>query len=282
MKAVSFAVKTATQQPASVILEMRRRVSGSQRGFACIREHWRAIVFAVFCFFTQISWAAGEAAVVASLTGTVSAQGTDGSMRVLAANSPLWPGDLIQTEKDSGVNIRFTDGGRVALRPNSRFLIEAYRHETLKPEDDSAVFQLVKGGMRTVTGLVGKRGKQDSYQNKTVTAVIGIRGTDYVLLLCAENDPACTSLIIPPSMRSSDGQPPPGLYLSTFEGKINAANNAGDKDFAAGQSGYIRDFDTLPRELEEEPGLLKEFLGFYGMLNFMNPIDASPEACMLK
>lgn len=242
----------------------------------------RTILLLLVWACSQSVWAIGEIAAVVSLTGTVSVHGADGTMRVLAAGSALWPGDVIQTEKDSGVNLKFTDGGKVALRASSRFMIESYRHDLFRPEDDNAIFRLIKGGMRTLTGLIGKRSKQDAYQNKTSTATIGIRGTDYALLLCGEADPACTSLIVPHAMMTGDGKPPPGLYLSVFAGKINAANNAGDRDFAAGQSGYVRDIGTLPRELEEEPGLAREFMGFHGLFDLANPLDASPEACLVQ
>jgi hypothetical protein len=242
----------------------------------------KAALILLFWAVTQLAWAAGKTVTVDSLTGTVSVQGADGTVRVIAQGASLQPGDILQTEQDSAVNLRFPDGGKIALRANSRFMIEDYRYDLLKPQEDSAIFRLLKGGMRTLTGLIGKRGNRDAYQNKTPTATIGIRGTDYALLLCAEADPACTNLVLPKYLLAGDGKPPSGLYLSVFEGVINAANNAGNKEFAAGKSGYVRDFNTLPVELEAEPGLAKEFMGFHGLFDLMSPLDASPEACLVK
>lgn len=241
----------------------------------------RAVLILLVWTFARFAWAV-EVAAVAELTGTVSAKGADGAVRVLAQGSKLDPGDVVQTEKESAVNLKFSDGGKVALRANSRFMIETYRYDLSKPEEDNLVFRLLKGGLRTVTGLIGKRSTQDAYQNKTPTATIGIRGTDYALLLCAEADPACQNLELPKDMRGSDGKPPPGLYLSVFEGKINAANNAGAVDFVVRQSGYVRDFDTLPHELEQVPGLDREFMGFHGFFDFVSPLDANPEACLVN
>ena len=49
---------------------------------------------------------------------------------------------------------------------------------------------MVKGGLRTVTGLIGKR-KPNSFQVDTPIASIGIRGTDFIARICADNE--CSS-----------------------------------------------------------------------------------------
>jgi hypothetical protein len=50
------------------------------------------------------------------------------------------------------------------------------------------VLRLLKGGFRTVTGLIGKRGNTDAYKLRAGTATIGIRGTDFSSRLCATKD----------------------------------------------------------------------------------------------
>lgn len=240
-------------------------------------------IFVLLCWaIGQLAWAADEAATLLNLTGTVSAQGADGKVRLLAAGSPLWTGDIVMTEKDSAANLSFSDGAKLALRASSRFMIENYRYDTTKPDDENAFFRLLKGGLRTVTGLIGKGGKRDNYRVSSVTGTIGIRGTEYALLLCAESDETCANLVVPPALRDTDGKPHAGLYLSVFKGAINASNKGGSRDFVAGKSGYVKDIDTAPIELPEDPGLANEFLGFHGLMSLMNPIDANPEACLLK
>ena len=46
-----------------------------------------------------------------------------------------------------------------------------------------AFFSLLKGGFRTVSGLIGKINHED-YSVATPVATIGIRGTDYLTVLC--------------------------------------------------------------------------------------------------
>lgn len=229
----------------------------------------------------HLAWATGEAGTVERLLGTVSAQTADGKLRIISQGSKFWPGEIILTEANSAANLRFADGAKLALRANSRLVVARYDYSFLKPEDDNIAMRLLKGGMRSVTGAVGKRSPA-SYRNQTLVATVGIRGTDYALLMCTEGDGACTQLKLPATLKTPDGQSPPGLYLSVFEGAINAANNAGSKDYATGNHGYVRDINTLPIALDESPGLTTEFLGFHGIFDLNNPWDANPQACLVK
>lgn len=45
---------------------------------------------------------------------------------MLAKQSRLFSGDIVLTEKDGAINLRFNDGGKIGLRTNTRFAIEAY------------------------------------------------------------------------------------------------------------------------------------------------------------
>jgi hypothetical protein len=219
-------------------------------------------VLAIF-MLTQTAWAASQAAVVLTVSGTVSAQSADGKMRTLAKDSKIDAGDIVTTQKSSAARLRFTDGSTVTLRPNSRLVIEQYRFDENNPNADSAVLNLVKGGLRTVTGLVGKRGNRDAYLTKTPAANIGIRGTDFALLLCEVGDETCSLAFkqelldaIPGRVK---GEIPAGLYLAVFDGMIVVFNRAGEKTFPAVSAGFVADFDTMPIELSGDPGLIHLF-----------------------
>lgn len=111
-----------------------------------------------------------------------------GGKRVIAAQgTALDQGDTVYTEKDSEARLRFSDGGQIALRPNSALNIQAYRFSEPEPEKDSLVMSLLKGGLRNVTGLIGKRGNQHAYRMNAVVATIGIRGTDFIVRLCEDD-----------------------------------------------------------------------------------------------
>ena len=232
--------------------------------------------------WVHLAWGAEQAAVVVSLVGTVSAQGPDGKLRVLAKDSVLMPGEIVLTEKGSSARLRFADDSMVTLRPASRLMIEKFSFDESKPASDNLVLNLVKGGMRAISGAVGKRGNRDAYQAKTNAATIGIRGTDYALMLCTDEDDTCRGLNVPTEFRASHSSLPAGLYLAEFEGMINVSNKAGSKDFPEGKVGYVRDDQTPPQELSEDPGLAREFPALGNLPGTLTPFGGTAGACLVR
>ena len=130
--------------------------------------------------------AADEAAGnVRYMVGTLVAQKGDGTLRVLRPKSEVRPGELLVTGEKSYAQVTMKDGSKMTLRPNSNLKIEAFQFKQNAPKADNAVYRLLKGGFRTVTGLIGKRGNPDAYRLRAAGATIGIRGTDFTSRLCA-------------------------------------------------------------------------------------------------
>ncbi len=117
---------------------------------------------------------AGE---ITHLSGPVFAVKADGTQRALSVTSQVESGDTLVTADKTYARVKFTDEGEVTLRPGSQMKIEAYSFDRNAAEKDGALFGLVKGAMRAITGLIGKRGRQEAYRLNTTTATIGIRGT---------------------------------------------------------------------------------------------------------
>jgi len=125
---------------------------------------------------------------IKSITVIVTLKTAEGKNRFIAEGSKLFVGDTITTEKESTAVLTFVDTSQVALRPSTRFVVADFQFKPEAPSQDSAQFKLVKGGLRTLTGLVGKRGNQDAYRLQSETATIGIRGTDFTARLCKGGD----------------------------------------------------------------------------------------------
>ncbi len=125
------------------------------------------------------------AARVQAATGVLSVERASRAPALLSAGEEVNPGDVVRTERDSSARLRFTDGTEVALRPGSQIAIEGYEYDEQKPSADNFAMRLIKGGMRTVTGLLGKRNPK-SFGLRVATATVGIRGTDFVVRLCEE------------------------------------------------------------------------------------------------
>ena len=202
------------------------------------------LTFVGLGLISAATWA--NTGTVSQLSGTLSVQKADGSVRILSQKSEIRSGDTINTQKDSYAQIKFADGGMITLKPNTSVKIESFRFKQEEPEQDSFLFGLVKGGLRAVTGLVGKRGNQDAYQLGTATATIGIRGTSYGADDCLTT--TCPKPYTDENLEAS-------VYVSVTDGEIVATNTAGSQNFQAGQFGAISDRNSRARFLSTDPGL---------------------------
>ncbi len=144
---------------------------------------------AVLMLFTTATQAAGEAAGhIGNMSGALVVQRVDGTVSVVGPKSEVYAGDMLITAKNSYAQVEMNDGTRMTLRPNSNLRIEEYQFKKEAPQSDNIVLRLLKGGFRTVTGLIGKRGNADAYKLRAATSTIGIRGTDFSTRLCATKD----------------------------------------------------------------------------------------------
>jgi hypothetical protein len=191
--------------------------------------------------------AAAEAGRVLVAVGDVSALRA-GKPIALAAGAAIESGDTLRTGATSNAQVRMTDGSIVALRPQTEFRLDEYRFAGKADGSEKGFFSLVKGGFRTITGAIGK-GDHENYKVTTATAVIGVRGTDYTLVQCAQD---CSN---PDGSKAKDG-----LYGSVTDGRINAANQGGGKDFARGEAFFVADAHTAPQGIVVPPGFLSDKL----------------------
>ena len=148
------------------------------------------------------------AGTVTLLNGEAQALGAGGASHSLAKGDGVFEGDTIQTGAASYLLVRFTDQGSVLLRPNSRFQVERYQYSGAAATAaaapaaapvpvrtvsgaESSFFRLLKGGLRAVSGLIA-HANYDNYRMSTPVATMGIRGTDYELVMCdgpCQSDP---------------------------------------------------------------------------------------------
>lgn len=188
----------------------------------------------------------GTAGQVTHLSGVISAKGADGGSRLLAIKSDVQAGDTLTTEADTYARIKFADGAEVVLRPGTQLKIEAFSFDKSVPQTDNMLLSMLKGGLRAVTGLLGKRSRE-KVGLVTPTATIGIRGTHFGLLFC-NNDCA--------SVATTSGTPPEnGLHVDVASGEISVSNSAGSANIAAGQFGFVKDASTLPALVPPQQGI---------------------------
>ena len=169
----------------------------------------------------------------------------------LAKGDAVLSSDAVITAAAARAQLTMSDGARIAIRPDSRIVIDEYvfaaaapAGTTVSSSDDSSVISLVKGGFRTITGAIGKDNPQN-YEVRTAVGVLGIRGTNFAVLLCG-------------SCNSAPGVPPgtvvpQGLYIMVDEGRIVFRNEVDNIEVAAGEFAFIP-FDTRqPTLLDATP-----------------------------
>lgn len=229
------------------------------------------LAFGMMALLSSVAWA--EAGRVRYLVGTLSVQKADGTVRILSQQSAVETGDVLATEKDSYAQINFADGSQATLRPNSKLKIEEFRFKEGEPAADSLVMRLVKGGLRTVTGLIGKRGNQDAYRIETTTATIGIRGSSGDTLECTGGCPGTT----PGSDRLK-----PGAYHTTYVGVYVMSNQQGQQTVGVGQFGFAEP-GKPPALLPADPGLNLRDMPFTLGSGVRGPPGADgPSGCVVQ
>jgi len=236
------------------------------------------LMLAVLMGFGAASAQAAAAAKVSLVTGVAKA-----GERSLHKGDPVNAGETITVGNNSYLSLAFADGGRVLLRPNTTFEVEAYDYPAVAssaaapaseaavdaaspvtaetapaPGSGKAFFKLVRGGFRAISGLIGKKDHQE-YLVRTTVATIGIRGTDYVAEICSGQDCAGPYLEV-------DGDLSEALQVGVNEGAIEVTNEQGVFPVDQGQFGLA----TKDGKFFVLPLTPMSFL--------MNPIP-DPESC---
>jgi hypothetical protein len=192
---------------------------------------------------------------MARLAGEASATDKRGTARDLKVGSPIYEGEVIETRARSHAVLVFADEGRVTLQPETRFAVERFRYAAARPEEGSSLVRLLKGGMRVLTGLIGKRHPQ-GYQVQTVTATIGIRGTGFDAFCTG----SCTSS--PGSLQPTPSSPKGGgLFVNTWQDEVVVQNAAGSQTVGVGQTVHVASADEPPLFLPEVPEFMRDAPG---------------------
>lgn len=111
-----------------------------------------------------------------TVTGTVSAATGSAAQRVVRQGDTLRAGDVVATGPNSSAVLRFDDGQIAVLGANSRMMIQAFEYNA-PAKTGNIVLNLLSGGMRAITGLIGKA-NPTKVTYKAGNYTIGIRGTD--------------------------------------------------------------------------------------------------------
>jgi hypothetical protein len=154
----------------------------------------------------------------------------------------LEQGDALKTGSQAWALLAMVDGASVTIRPDTEMRLEAYRYvPDGNPGDNTASWSLLKGALRSITGLIGKS-NPPGYQVKTPTATIGIRGTDH--------EPA----YYPPPAPGEKADQPPGTYDKVNSGESVLRSPQGTIPVRKGQTAFANvGSRTKPQILARPP-----------------------------
>jgi hypothetical protein len=240
----------------------------------------KALLLLVLWCSCTLALAAQVAGTVVQLSGPLMARKASGAVKILSLKSEVESGDTLVTEKNTYALVRFIDNSEMTLKPSTTMKIDNYAFDNAKPDGDAANFSLVKGGLRSVTGLLGKRNKE-KFELKTPSATIGIRGTTFIAeYVPPDEERAMASLqawlnastaalgdsVMPIaplqlaqlSVPKPPSSPPllmPGLYVHVIDGLIHVTNPAGTSNFSPGQFGFTPNPTTPPVIIPRNPAM---------------------------
>ena len=138
-----------------------------------------AIVFSVLCAVLVLNPATAIAASgqFTYVAGSVFIE-SNGRRVPAVRGSEVNPGDIIVAGADGMAQLSMIDQAKLSLRSNSQLRIDSYQRNP--GDQDGAVLSLLRGTMRSFTGLL-TAANRDKYQMKTRVATVGIRGSGNIL-----------------------------------------------------------------------------------------------------
>ncbi|MBL8378827.1 MAG: FecR domain-containing protein [Burkholderiales bacterium] len=163
------------------------------------------------------------------VSGEATLRSAAGVSRPATRGSAINSGDSIETAQGR-VQLRMVDGAYISLQPQTLLRVEDYQMAGSTAAEERGFLGLLRGGLRTVTGSIG-RINRGGYRLTTPTATVGIRGTAFSV--------------------SADA----GTRLAVSEGIAALCNNGGCVDVGAGQSGFAPDAQTRPALAFRAPSL---------------------------
>ena len=138
-----------------------------------LTDLWYQLFFLTILFISIDLYAVAGKVVYSY--GDVQAISNLGETRPLVRGGTVDQGDAINTN-NGRIQIRFSDGGFVALQPGTIYRLDEYEFQGVTDGNEKSSFYLVEGGIRLVTGLIGRKNKE-TFKLSTPVATIGIRGT---------------------------------------------------------------------------------------------------------
>jgi hypothetical protein len=159
-------------------------------------------------------------------------------------------GDVLSVSEGAKVQVHFQDDSFFSIPGEAKLRVDEFAMSR-QSAGGSAIFSLLRGGLRAITGLISK-GHNDRYELRTPAITIGVRGTAYSVVIC---DGACTA----------GGKFKAGVYARSENGTVIVANAAGKLTLKAGQAAYAESNTSAPVRVKVSPFSDPKFATQFGI-----------------
>ncbi|MBL8441860.1 MAG: FecR domain-containing protein [Betaproteobacteria bacterium] len=164
--------------------------------------------------------------------GAAMAVSREGDVRRLSVGAALYNGETVRTGNDSWAVLAFRDQSKITVVASSDLKLDNVKYVPSQPETDAFAVRLLRGGLRALTGLLGKR-NPNAVQFGTVVATIGIRGTGVDIRMASH----CTEMAAAGSAAAPGANP--GKKGKKAAKKSASASACADSAFAYTWSGAV-------------------------------------------
>lgn len=127
---------------------------------------------------------------VGELNGAATVTRGDGTTHKLDLGTPIYKGDIIETDANGSVNLRFSDDSTFAISQDARMTIDEYVFDPNSGGGETSV-SILRGAFVFISGLIG-RDNPDSINIDTPVGSIGIRGTTILGLIDPDGESQIT------------------------------------------------------------------------------------------
>jgi len=208
---------------------------------------------------------------IAVLRGSASSLNESGKRHSLSVGAAIYERDKIRTRMNSYAVIAFNDKTRITMSPNTIFKVQEQQYKPKEPAENNAFFSFIRGGLRLVTGAIGKLNRA-AFRVGTPTATIGIRGTGFDLVCegaCvsgknAQSHPIDNTAIakllnffMKPAHAINDN----GMYARVWNGTIELQLSSGMLLLKKGQVAFLKNGFSTPIILSKLPVHLRKMGG---------------------
>jgi hypothetical protein len=181
-------------------------------------------------------------------------------IKPISSASVLQSGDTLKTGQGGKVQWAMADESVFLMTENSAIRLDEFSYDSKTPAAGKSRFSLLKGAVRGLSGLIAKANPAN-FKLETPVATMGVRGTDFIAVICNNDCSSRNGELFLGSLRTSGGHLvktagvskfADGSYVTPFTGTIELCNAAGCESLSAAVGGgkgciFAADGKTKPK-----------------------------------